>query len=191
MASSVTAPPAIVPLTIRTRLARTMQHPPVWAQGTGARTRPSDSPMRTNPPPLVAIGLVVVVTLAAGCAQGSGRPESDGPLASRNQPIPLRSSDALPSGAGTGDVPDAILSAILADAAERTGAGTEEIAVTRGEAVTWNDGSLGCPEPDTSYTQALVDGYHVVLDVDGETLDYRVGSGADFRLCDSPIEGGG
>ena len=147
--------------------------------------------MRINRPPLVAIGLLAIATLAAACAQGSGSPEPDGPLASRNQPIPVRSSAALPSDVGTGEVPDEVLSAILADAAERTGVGTEEITMTRGEAVAWNDGSLGCPEPDTSYTQALVDGYHVVLDVDGETLDYRVGSGSDFRLCESPIEGGG
>jgi hypothetical protein len=42
-----------------------------------------------------------------------------------------------------------------------------------------------------SYTQALVDGFQVVLDVEGETLDYRIGSGTDLRLCESPIEGGG
>jgi hypothetical protein len=160
-------------------------------QGTGARTRPSDPPMRTTRSPAVGIALVAVAALAAACAQGSGSPEPEGPLASRDQPIPLRSSAALPSDAGTGGVPDELLAAILADAAERTGVATEEITVTRGEAVTWNDGSLGCPEPDTSYTQALVDGYQVVLDVDGDTLDYRVGSGSDFRLCESPIEGGG
>ncbi len=147
--------------------------------------------MRTNRLPFAAIGLAVVASLATACAQGSGSSESAGPLASRTQPIPLRSSDTLPASAGTGQVPEAILSAILADAAERTGAEAEEITVSRGEAVTWNDGSLGCPEPDTSYTQALVDGYHVVLDVAGETLDYRVGSGSDFRPCESPIEGGG
>ncbi|WP_418605475.1 hypothetical protein [Georgenia sp. SUBG003] len=51
--------------------------------------------------------------------------------------------------------------------------------------MTWNDGSLGCPEPGTVYTQALVDGYHVVLEAGGERYDYRVGGAADVRLCTS------
>ncbi len=52
-------------------------------------------------------------------------------------------------------------------------------------AKTWNDGSLGCPEPGELYTQALVDGFQVVLEIDGERFDYRVGSGTDVRLCEA------
>ena len=60
------------------------------------------------------------------------------------------------------------------------------------QAVTWNDGSLGCPEPGQAYTQALVDGYQVVLEVDGDRYDYRVGNGASVKLCDGgALEGGG
>lgn len=90
----------------------------------------------------------------------------------------------------TGEVPDGILANIVADAAGLTGVDAEEISVVRGESVTWNDGSLGCPEPGMLYTQALVDGYHVVLDAEGEQLDYRVGSGGGFRLCESGRPGG-
>jgi len=54
------------------------------------------------------------------------------------------------------------------------------------------DGSLGCPEAGQAYTQALIDGYQVILEVDGERYDYRVGSGASVRLCEGgPLEGGG
>ncbi len=52
-------------------------------------------------------------------------------------------------------------------------------------AKTWNDGSLGCPQPGQLYTQALVDGFQVVLEVDDEQFDYRVGSGTDVRLCEA------
>ena len=52
-------------------------------------------------------------------------------------------------------------------------------------AKTWNDGSLGCPQPGELYTQALVDGFQVVLEIDGEGFDYRVGSGTDVRLCEA------
>ena len=48
---------------------------------------------------------------------------------------------------------------------------------------TWNDGSLGCPQPGELYTQALVDGFQVLLEVDGEEFDYRVGSGTAVHLC--------
>ena len=50
--------------------------------------------------------------------------------------------------------------------------------------MTWNDGSLGCPEPGQGYTQALVEGFHVILEVGGREFDYRVGGGADVRLCE-------
>lgn len=58
------------------------------------------------------------------------------------------------------------------------------------ESVTWPDGSLGCPEPGQMYTQALVDGYQVIVEVGGTRYDYRVGSGTDVRLCEGPPEGG-
>jgi hypothetical protein len=91
-----------------------------------------------------------------------------------------------------GEVPADILDAILAAAADRTGIAAAEIEVIRAEQVTWPDGSLGCPQPDQMYTQALVDGYQVVVDAGGEELDYRVGSGGSFRLCEGggPREGG-
>ena len=85
----------------------------------------------------------------------------------------------------TGEVPDDIIAAILADAAQRTGVAVEAIEVVSAESVTWNDGSLGCPEPGMLYTQALIDGSQVVLDADGEELDYRVGSGGSFLLCEN------
>ena len=50
--------------------------------------------------------------------------------------------------------------------------------------MTWNDGALGCPQPGGVYTQALVEGFQVVLEVDGEEFDYRVGRGTDVHLCE-------
>ena len=73
---------------------------------------------------------------------------------------------------------------LIADAAERTGEEPDAIEVVQATAVTWNDGSLGCPEPGMFYTQALVDGYHVILRAGDEELDYRVGAQGGFRLCE-------
>jgi hypothetical protein len=47
--------------------------------------------------------------------------------------------------------------AILADAQRRSGVGADRIRVVHSEAVTWRDGSLGCPEPGRLYTQALIE----------------------------------
>lgn len=84
----------------------------------------------------------------------------------------------------TGEVPAALLDSIRADLAERLGVDADEIEVIRGEFVTWNDGSLGCPQPGRMYTQAVEDGYRVVLEHDGRTYDYRAGQGGSFVLCE-------
>ncbi len=55
------------------------------------------------------------------------------------------------------------------------------------ETVTWNDGSLGCPEPGQIYTQALVPGYHFVLGHRGQRYDYHASGKGHFVLCQRPV----
>ena len=57
----------------------------------------------------------------------------------------------------------AVLPALLADAAQRSGVPQDRLRVVRAVAVTWPDGSLGCPQPGFSYTQALVPGWQVSI----------------------------
>jgi hypothetical protein len=87
----------------------------------------------------------------------------------------------------TGEVPPELLDAILEDLAGRTGASQEQMVLIRAEAVVWNDGSLGCPQPGMLYTQALVNGYWVELEVDGQTFDYHAARTGYFVLCESGI----
>lgn len=129
---------------------------------------------------------LILASVVAGCASSSGEetaPTSAGRsfIAAPSARTPA-SAEGLPA---TGDVPEPILSDVLSDAEDRTGMDREAIEVVSADAVTWNDGSLGCPEPGQLYTQALVDGYHVVLQADGERLDYRIGPGG-YRLCRLP-----
>ena len=51
------------------------------------------------------------------------------------------------------------------------------------EAVTWSDGSLGCPQPGMMYTQALVPGYRVRIQAGGQVLDYHAGRSGQPALC--------
>jgi hypothetical protein len=84
----------------------------------------------------------------------------------------------------TGEVPPEILEAITADLIKQTGAARQDIRVVRSEAVVWNDGSLGCPQPGEVYIQILVAGYWVVVQVEGVEYDYRVSDSNHFKLCE-------
>jgi hypothetical protein len=59
----------------------------------------------------------------------------------------------------------------------------EAITITRAEAIVWNDGSLGCPQPGEVYTQATVPGYWIVLEVNGRAYDYHAAENGYFILC--------
>ena len=80
-------------------------------------------------------------------------------------------------------VPKGILDPILKEAAKLANVPPQELAIVRAEAVVWNDGSLGCPEPGMEYTQALINGYWVVINAAGQEYDFRVGGGGSFRFC--------
>lgn len=146
----------------------------------------------------VTIAAAIVLAACAGTAMPppSANPPSAPPSATASGTTsgrPVASMGVLPTPAGsqvpvTGEAPADILDRIVADARERLGA--EGIVVVRDEAVTWADGSLGCPQPGMMYTQALVDGYHVVV-TDGTTqLDYRVGTGGSFFVCEGRLPRG-
>jgi hypothetical protein len=61
----------------------------------------------------------------------------------------------------------------LDDAARRSGRDAATLQVKLAEQVTWPDGSIGCPQPDRMYTQALVPGYRIVIAAGSELLEYH------------------
>lgn len=125
---------------------------------------------------------------------GAEPPAEQPTIEREDRPVPtLERVEPLPDPI-TGEVPDHILEPVLEDASERSGVAIEDLVVIRAEFVEWPDGSLGCPEPGMSYTQAIVPGYRVEIEADGQNLDYRLDGSGGFRLCDgtiqSPSEGG-
>jgi hypothetical protein len=74
----------------------------------------------------------------------------------------------------------------LEDAAAEFGVTEEEIEVVRAEEVEWPDGARGCPEEGEMYTQAIVPGYLVVLEIDGEEHHYHGGEGERPFRCEDP-----
>ncbi len=122
----------------------------------------------------------------------SSQNENSLPVEPHATPIVSPTSGAeKPIGAGTptGAVPGKLMKTILEDLVGRTGAVLSSIEVKRADAVVWSDGSLGCPEPGMMYTQALVNGYWVVLNVGGRDYDYRASQGGNFRLCEGKGQG--
>jgi len=70
-----------------------------------------------------------------------------------------------------------------ADAARRTQLAPEALELVSAEAVTWRDGSLGCPQPGLGYTQALVPGWRVQLRGPAGVLDYHASVRGAFLWC--------
>jgi len=90
--------------------------------------------------------------------------------------VPPQGDPTTPSLAG-------VVEPVLLDAAQRTGLARSELVVESVEAVTWADGSLGCPEPGSMYTMALVPGYRIRVRAGSELLDYHYGQRGQLVLC--------
>ena len=134
----------------------------------------------------------LVCVLLVGCASRA-TPEAPAPAAAPTGPAtaaPTSAPTEQPAELGppenqdiVGEVPSDLLADIKADLAGRLGIEAEAIELVQAEAVTWPDGSLGCPEPGMFYTQALVEGYRVILRAGGEEYDYRAAEQGYFKLC--------
>jgi hypothetical protein len=75
----------------------------------------------------------------------------------------------------------------MLDLAARLNVPVGDIEAVREEAVTWRDGSLGCPKEGMMYTQALVEGSSIVLRVDDVEYHYHSGKGRAPFYCENPL----
>jgi hypothetical protein len=131
--------------------------------------------------------LILLSWLLAACAAPGGASESPrGQLPSEQPSSPPSPSEPQVSG----EVPQQLLDQIERDLATKAAVEVAAIQVIEIKSVTWNDGSLGCPEPGKFYTQALVPGLQVILRVNGSDFDYRASERGDFRLCENPAPSG-
>jgi hypothetical protein len=81
-----------------------------------------------------------------------------------------------------GDVPGAVATA-MANLAAYLGVSVDAIDWVSYEEVDWPDGSLGCPQPDMSYKQVIVNGSLIVFEVDGASYEYHSGGSREPFLC--------
>lgn len=132
------------------------------------------------------LAALLAVPLLAACAAGTGSPAtSERAIPSPEIAIPSRPAS---SSGGADGLPSGMLEEVISLAEQETGIDRSEIEVVRAEAVTWSDGSIGCPEEGVAYTQALVPGYRVVLQIAGDEVAFHASENGDFRLCPNPIE---
>lgn len=87
--------------------------------------------------------------------------------------------------------PETVVDRAVLDLVTRTNVSPDAVTVVVAESKTWPDGSLGCPQPGLSYTQALVDGSRVLLEAEGRLYAYHAGSDGEPFLCESGAEDGG
>lgn len=124
-----------------------------------------------RPVRIVAFAVPLACWLA-GCTPGAGQSPPDAPP-------PATEPREAPMDAALSSVTEAV----LADAAARTGEPRASLELVSAAAVTWADGSLGCPAPGMSYTMALVPGYRVQVRAGGQVLDYHASRRGYFVLC--------
>lgn len=121
--------------------------------------------------------LVVVAACSASVGVGSG---SIGPSAASPD------DSGEPGTSGDASLPASIIDPIVADAAAGLGVDPSALKIVAAEARTYGDSSLGCPRPGEMYTQAVVDGYQVIVEVNGTQIDYRGSEPGRFRICEEP-----
>lgn len=81
-----------------------------------------------------------------------------------------------------------VASLAVADLAARLDMAADDIEVLEVREVTWRDGSLGCPKPEMSYRQMLVNGSLIRLSAGGQVYQYHSGRNRAPFLCENPAE---
>jgi hypothetical protein len=143
--------------------------------------------------PAVVLAVVLLVSACASSNDGSDQatagPAPTTPATASAtaggtaSPAPSRGGDAaLPADLRTRPV----VAAAIADTASREKVTPAEVVIAAWSPVTWNDGSLGCPQEGMSYTQALVDGELLMLRVGTGLFQYHATTGGPFTYCADP-----
>lgn len=82
------------------------------------------------------------------------------------------------------------------DLAQRLDVPPESVVLSGANPVTWRNGALGCPEPGMNYTEALVPGSVIYLQVDNVIHAYHAKYGSEPFYCprervEAPVRGEG
>ena len=127
---------------------------------------------------LLTVSLAVCAVDAAADPGDPGTEETPTSISDLIVPAPPQSTPIVVQ------PPETHMEAIRADLNKRGVAGAEATLV-ESRPVTWRTGGLGCPAPGTLETQALVDGWKIVVKVGDTLYDYHFGSDPSPKLCEN------
>ena len=80
---------------------------------------------------------------------------------------------------------DEQINGAMTDLATRIGVTEDSIRVKEARSVQWSSGAMGCPKPGMNYTQALVPGMLLLLEVNGTIYHYHGSDGRSLFHCPS------
>lgn len=126
--------------------------------------------------------VVVLVIIAVAC----GGPQERAPITGSTSSIGGTETTTSPVGRPLPEgFPDNALPSIITDVARRAGVSPNEVLVESFRIMTFNDTSLGCPEPGKMYAQVLTPGFVVTVDAGASELRYRVARGSGtIAMCE-------
>lgn len=135
----------------------------------------------------LSLVLVVVGLLAAACGQtGDDTTEISGSFP------PTSSNPTTSDPEAELDIADLEDAAIVARSmlASELSVDEHNLKLISSQPVTWRDTALGCPQPDTAYSQVLVEGYLVVFEFDGVLYEIHQAADSAPIVCLEPTPNG-
>jgi hypothetical protein len=114
------------------------------------------------------VSLILMILVAAACTPQA---PTEPPSIIINDPVRPTAVKPTPTNASA-DLTPAQQAAVSA-LAESVGLPIDQITLVSTEAVTWPDGCLGVHLPNVMCTEALVDGFKIILEADGDQYEFH------------------
>ncbi len=132
--------------------------------------------------------ILMVTTLALLIGCGVAQPAVPAPATPLPLPTPTPIVVVVPTQPpqAPDTLPPGLIDQAITDLAQRLGIAPTQITVRVAERLTWPDGSLGCPQEGMLYTQALVDGFRIVLVARGVEYAYHGADEEEPFYCEHP-----
>jgi hypothetical protein len=130
--------------------------------------------------------IVTIVALLVSC--GAAQPAATAPSTSRPLPTPTPVVAIVPTQPPPplDTLPQGLIDQAVTDLAQRLGIAPSQITVLVAERLAWPDGSLGCPQKGMLYTQALVEGFRILLVARGVEYAYHGADEGEPFYCEHP-----
>jgi hypothetical protein len=134
---------------------------------------------------LMALG-VLTASIIAGA--GEQRPAPGGIAPPTRLPDPAPPALTAGEPVATATLPLQVRRAVVADAARRFKVAESAVVLARAEKRTWNDASLGCPQPGQVYSKVLVPGFRVMAKTSEGDLLYHTDTRSRALVCIEPAD---